>query len=81
MFGFLINLDSNCAFEYTIDERENSLSNARIEFQAELSNSNDNNDNNAWQKAQLFRQSIEQISHNDQSHFLQISATIVKKPS
>lgn len=37
------------------------------------------NDNNASQKAELFPQSIEQISDNDHSHCLRINLKIVKK--
>ncbi|CAF0975287.1 unnamed protein product [Rotaria sordida] len=70
---------SNSSFEYILDEKINSLSNIRIGFKVILTSSNDNNDDTAWQKAQLFRQSIEQISNNDQSHFLRINLTIVKK--
>ncbi|CAF1612521.1 unnamed protein product [Rotaria sp. Silwood1] len=73
--------NSNSSFEYIIDETINSLSINRIGFKVLLKSSNDNNDDNAWQKAQLFRQSIEQISDNDQSHFLRINATIIKKNS
>ncbi|CAF4786809.1 unnamed protein product, partial [Rotaria magnacalcarata] len=60
-------------------QTKHSLSNIRIQFKVILTSSNDNNDDNAWQKAQLFRQSIEQTSENDQSHFLRINATIIKK--
>jgi len=73
--------DSNSLFEYIIDNKRNSLSNLRIGFKVILSSSNDNNDDNAWQKGQLFRQSTEQISGDDQSHFLRINATIVKRDS
>jgi hypothetical protein len=59
----------------------NSLSNLRIGFKIILTSSNDNNDDNAWQKAQLFRQSIDQISDDDKSHFLRINLTILKKHS
>ncbi len=65
--------DSNSIFEYTISEKIN-----RIGFKIILTSSNDNN---AWQNAQLFRQSIEQTSNDDQSHFLKINATIFKKDS
>ena len=74
-------LDSNSLFEYTIDNKINSLSNIRIAFKVILSSSNDNNDDNAWQKGQLFRQSTEQVSDDDQSHFFRINATIVKRDS
>jgi hypothetical protein len=73
---FCFNSDSNSLFEYTINEKIN-----RITFKIILSSSNDNNDDNAWQKAQLFRQSTEQTSNDDQSHFLKINATIVKRNS
>jgi hypothetical protein len=73
---FCFNSDSNSLFEYTINEKIN-----RIGFKIILSSSNDNNDDNAWQKAQLFRQSTEQTSNDDQSHILKIGATIVKKDS
>ncbi len=59
----------------------NSLSNLRISFKIILTSSNDNNDDNAWQKAQLFRQSIDQISDNDKSHFLRINLTILQRHS
>jgi len=61
-----------------MDEKINSLSNFRIGFKIILTSSNDNNDDNAWQKLQLFRQSIEQ-TENDKSHFLKINVTIQKK--
>jgi hypothetical protein len=73
------NLDVNSSFEYIFDHQINSLSNLRIGFKVILTSSNDMNDNNAWQKAQLFRQSIEQISDNDHSHCLRINLKIVKK--
>ncbi|CAM4820066.1 unnamed protein product [Rotaria magnacalcarata] len=69
----------NSSFEYIVEQTKHSLSNIRIQFKVILTSSNDNNDDNAWQKAQLFRQSIEQTSENDQSHFLRINATIIKK--
>ncbi|CAF2139602.1 unnamed protein product [Rotaria magnacalcarata] len=71
--------NSNSSFEYIVEQTKHSLSNIRIQFKVILTSSNDNNDDNAWQKAQLFRQSIEQTSENDQSHFLRINATIIKK--
>ncbi len=74
-----MNLDSNSSFEYIFNEKINSLSNLRIGFKIILTSTNDNSDNNAWQKAQLFRQSIEEISNNDHSHFLVIHLTIAKK--
>ncbi len=73
------NLDVNSSFEYIFDHQINSLSNLRIGFKVILTSSNDMNDNNAWQKAQLFRQSIEQISDIDHSHCLRINLKIVKK--
>ena len=57
----------------------NSLSNCRINFRIILSSTNDSNDTNAWQKAQLFRRSIENISDDDRTHFLRINVTILKK--
>ncbi|CAF4750842.1 unnamed protein product, partial [Rotaria magnacalcarata] len=71
--------NSNSSFEYIVEQTKHSLSNIRIQFKVILTSSNDNNDDNAWQKAQLFRQSIELTSENDQSHFLRINATIIKK--
>jgi hypothetical protein len=68
-------IETPCIFDHQI----NSLSNLRIGFKVILTSSNDMNDNNAWQKAQLFRQSIEQISDNDHSHCLRINLKIVKK--
>ncbi|UJR10898.1 hypothetical protein I4U23_015086 [Adineta vaga] len=67
---------SNSLFEYTINTKIN-----RISFKIILSNLNDNNDDNAWQKAQLFRHSTEQTTNDDQSHFLKIIVTIVEKHS
>ncbi|CAF2155520.1 unnamed protein product, partial [Rotaria magnacalcarata] len=45
---------SNASFEYTIDQTKHSLSNLRITFKVILPSSYDHNDDNAWQKAQLF---------------------------
>ncbi|CAF0979034.1 unnamed protein product [Adineta ricciae] len=67
--------NSNSSFEYIITEKNV----YRIIFKITLSSSNDHNDNNAWQKAQLFRQSTVQQATGDQSHFLKVISTIVKK--
>ncbi|CAF1063598.1 unnamed protein product [Adineta steineri] len=45
-----------------LDNKLNSLANIRVTFKLILNCSNDNNDNNPWQKGQLFRQSTEQVS-------------------
>ncbi len=51
----------------------------RLSLIATLTSSNDHSDNDAWKKAQLFRQSIEQTSHDEQLHQLQINITIVDR--
>ncbi|CAF1506074.1 unnamed protein product [Rotaria magnacalcarata] len=71
--------ESNNSFEYCINEEENYLDDFRLRLIAVLTSSNDHNDNNAWQKAQLFRQSIEHSSHDEQSHCLQINVSIVER--
>lgn len=74
-----LNLDSDSSFEHVFDKNlDLSLVN-RITFKITLTSSNDQNDTNAWQKAQLFRQSIEQTSENDHSHYFRINLTILKK--
>lgn len=70
-------LDSK--FEYTFDEKVNSGENLRLSFKIILSSTNDSNDENAWQKAQLFRQSTEQTSDEDHSHFLSIGLTMTPR--
>ncbi|CAF1650293.1 unnamed protein product, partial [Didymodactylos carnosus] len=56
---------SNLLFEYITEDKINCLSNVRTSVTVTLSSSDDNNDNNARQKAQLCRQSIDQTSDND----------------
>ncbi|CAF1375784.1 unnamed protein product [Adineta steineri] len=73
------NLSSNSLFEYSLDNKLDSLTNIRITFKVILNCSNDNNDNNAWQKGQLCRQSTDQVSNDDQSHYLRLHATIRKR--
>ncbi|CAF4731159.1 unnamed protein product, partial [Rotaria magnacalcarata] len=43
--------NSNSSFEYIVEQTKHSLSNIRIQFKVILTSSNDNNDDNAWQKA------------------------------
>ena len=73
------NLHSNSMFEYTFNGNDESIEDCRLIFKIILSSTNDNNDENAWQKAQLFRQSIEQTSEEDHSHFLTINLVIIPK--
>ncbi|CAF4095901.1 unnamed protein product, partial [Adineta steineri] len=61
------NLSSNSLFEYSLNNKLDSLTNIRIIFKVIL---NCSNDNNAWQKGQLYRQSTEQVLNDDQSHYL-----------
>jgi len=61
-------------FEYTIKDNEIS---PRLRLIVTLSSSNDQNDQNAWQKAQLFRQSLS--NQSDKSHYLQFRVTIIDR--
>jgi len=72
---------SNLSFEYRMDEEENCVEHLRLCLIATLTNLNDDYDNHAWQKAQLFRQSIDHLSYDEQSHRLQMNVTIVDRQS
>lgn len=79
LISLLVDLDANSTFEYTFNEQSNSSANGRISFRIILSSTNDQNDTNAWQKAQLFRHSIENVADDDRTHFLRLNLTIQKK--
>jgi hypothetical protein len=44
-----------------------------------LTSSNDEENGNSWQEAQLFRQLSENLSNDEQSHCLKIISTILDK--
>ena len=71
-------LDSK-SFQYCLNEEDCCLEQQQICLFATLTSTNDENDSCAWQKAQLFRQSIDHPVDDEQSHRLQISVTLVDR--
>ena len=74
-------LDLSSPFESLLEDDLVSTSPSPITFQVTLSTGNDSTDDNAWQKAQLFRQSIDRSSSQDQSHYFRIHLDIVRRTS
>ena len=66
-------------FDYRLDEEESSIEHLQLRLVVILSSLNDDRDSMAWQKAQLFRQSIDYSSHDKQPHQLEINITIADR--
>ena len=76
-----VDLDLSSPCECFLDDDLTGASLSPITFQVTLATDNDSTDDNAWQKAQLFRQSIDRSSSEDHSHYFRIHFDVNRRTS